>query len=316
MSHSSRPLLGFGLSLVTVFCWGLLPLALKQLLKDLDPLTITWARFLVAALIVGVRLKHRQELPSVWKASGFFQCMFLGTVVGLLGNYVVYLMGLRYVSPGTAQLVVQLAPMTLLLGSLVFYKESFSKVQAVGVVLFFLGLLMFFDKRLNEILSGTGEYAFGVGLVVAAAVLWGGYALAQKSLLRSYTSHQILFVVYLASGILLSPIAKPSSILELSGLQWFVLGFCCLNTLLAYGAFAEAMAVWDSSRVSAVLTITPVATLVFSAVAASVWPGQVQLPALGGWALPGAGVIVLGSMLAALGKKQNTAVMPVVVAEP
>ncbi len=37
--------LGFGLSLITAVLWGILPIALKVALTELDAWTITWYRF-------------------------------------------------------------------------------------------------------------------------------------------------------------------------------------------------------------------------------------------------------------------------------
>ena len=42
-----------------------------------------------------------------------------------------------------------------------------------------------------------------------------------------------------------------------------LLVFCSLNTVIAYGAFGEAMSHWDASRVSAVIALSPLLTLLF-----------------------------------------------------
>lgn len=53
MRHVTQWKRGFVLALVTATAWGLLPLALKITLDVLDPYTITWFRFLTAALVLG-----------------------------------------------------------------------------------------------------------------------------------------------------------------------------------------------------------------------------------------------------------------------
>ena len=62
---SGRSLYGFMLALVTAVLWGMLPIALKHLLVDLTANTITWIRFLIAALFVSVVLWQQKALPSV-----------------------------------------------------------------------------------------------------------------------------------------------------------------------------------------------------------------------------------------------------------
>jgi len=49
--------------------------------------------------------------------------------------------------------------------------------------------------------------------------------------------------------------------LQLTQLQLWLLVFCCINTLIAYGCFAEAMNLWDASKVSATLALAPLFTI-------------------------------------------------------
>jgi drug/metabolite transporter (DMT)-like permease len=47
---SGRWRLGFGLTMATALFWATLPIALKVALEILDPITLTWFRFVVAML--------------------------------------------------------------------------------------------------------------------------------------------------------------------------------------------------------------------------------------------------------------------------
>lgn len=314
ISRPSRPLLGFALSLVTVTCWGLLPLALKMILGHLDPLGITFWRFLSAGLVVGVGLAWRRDLPRPWEGGRGVLVLFVACILGLTGNYVVYLWGLAHLAPGTAQLVVQLAPVSCMLGSLAFFGERFQRLQWAGVATFFFGLLLFFHDRLAELSTGAGTHSLGVGFVVLAALAWAGYALAQKALLARYGSSQILLVTYLGGALLMGGSADPAALADLGSFEWTMLAFACLNTLLAYGSLAEAMAVWEGARVSAVLTLTPVATVFFSLVVEAWAPGVVELPPLGPAHVAGAGLVVSGAMMTALGKARF--VLPETATQP
>lgn len=64
-SSSGRWRLGLALSLLTVFLWGILPIALMVVLQDLDVYTLTWFRFLVAFGLLAVYLAVRQQLPKL-----------------------------------------------------------------------------------------------------------------------------------------------------------------------------------------------------------------------------------------------------------
>lgn len=79
-----------------------------------------------------------------------------------------------------------------------------------------------------------------------------------------------------------------------------VLFFCGINTLIAYGAFAESLVHWQGSRVSAVLAIAPIITLVFGQLMSTVVPGFIPPEQLTPIGIVGAFVVVYGSVNIAL----------------
>lgn len=297
---SGRWFLGLVLALVTAVLWGILPIKLKEVLKVMDPVTVTWYRLMVSGSLLFLYLAATRRLPTfrpLGRKGGWLVAL---AIAGLLGNYVLYLMGLRMLTPGTTQLVIQVAPILLLLGSLFVFKERFSLGQALGLLVLVSGFGLFFNQRLEELFTSLGSYTTGVLIVLGAAFVWTFYGLAQKQLLTVWNSMQVMMVIYLGCALLLTPWVSPLEALQLSPLQGWLLLACCLNTLVAYGAFAEALAHWEASRVSATLAITPLVTFASVAVAASLWPDHVHPEQINGLAYGGAVLVVLGSALTAL----------------
>lgn len=297
---SGRWFLGLVLALVTAVLWGILPIKLKEVLKVMDPVTVTWYRLVVSGSLLFLYLAATRRLPTfrpLGRKGGWLVALAIG---GLLGNYVLYLMGLRMLTPGTTQLVIQVAPILLLLGSLFVFKERFSLGQALGLLVLVSGFGLFFNQRLEELFTSLGSYTTGVLIVLGAAFVWTFYGLGQKQLLTVWNSMQVMMVIYLGCALLLTPWVSPLEALQLSPLQGWLLLACCLNTLVAYGAFAEALAHWEASRVSATLAITPLVTFASVAVAASLWPDHVHPEQINGLAYGGAVLVVLGSALTAL----------------
>ena len=135
------------------------------------------------------------------------------------------------------------------------------------------GLMLFFNVSLIEIFTRLTDYTLGVMLGVCAAMVWVSYGVAQKVLLRRLASPQIPVMLYTLCAIALFPLAKPEVIFQLSGWQLACLLFCGANTLIGYGALAEAMARWQAAQVSALVTLTPLFTLLFSDLLALAAPG-------------------------------------------
>ncbi|KKL01497.1 DMT family transporter [Rheinheimera mesophila] len=296
---SGRVGLGFSLALLTAVLWGLLPIALKWLLNSMSAATITWIRFVAAAGLVGLVLLARRQLPSFRGLSVKKKLLIVLAIAGLLLNYILYLKGLFLLTAETAQVVIQLAPFLMMLGAVYLFKERLLFWQKVGAWLLLIGLVLFFNDRLALLLTQFGSEAVGVLLVIIAAIAWACYALAQKQLLLSFNSQQIMWLIYVAGALCFLPSADLAPLAHLSAWQWGIVLFCCLNTIVAYGAFAEALQHWQAANVSAVLAITPLLTIGFAQLLAYFYP-QFPSESLNVWAWVGASLVVIGSMLTAL----------------
>jgi drug/metabolite transporter (DMT)-like permease len=293
------------LSLVTVATWGILPIFLRLLLEAMDAPTITWYRFLMAAVFTVLLLLRTGKLPKLRGLSRVTLGLIVLSIAGLCGNYICFLLGLDRMTAASAQIVIQLGPLFLLLGSLVVFREAFSWRQGVGVVVFVIGLLLFFNQRMDQLFDGGSVYGFGALLIVVASASWSIYALAQKQLLRTYSSTQILLILYLAAVVVYTPTAKPAGILELNGFQLFLLLFTGANVIVAYGCFTEAMAHWEASRVSAVLAMVPLVTLAAVEFCEAFVPWLARSEGLNALGWLGALMVVGGSMQCALGRKKE-----------
>ncbi|WP_088328962.1 DMT family transporter [Lacimicrobium sp. SS2-24] len=293
---------GFGLSLLTALLWGMLPVFLKLCLQAMDAVTITWFRFTLAALVVGLMLYKAKALPPMRSISRSNNLLLLMAAVGLIANYVLYLQGVDYLNPETAQVLIQLAPFLLMLGGILLYKERFNRLESFGALVLISGLLLFFNERLPLLFSSLGLYTQGVLFIIVAAITWAVYALSQKVLLRAITAKQLTLILYCAGCLVLLPVSELETVLHLSTLQFWALMFCCANTIVGYGAFTEALHVWHASKVSAVIALAPLFTFLSMEAAVRIWPMHFSPSELDHWAYIGAGMVMIGSMLTAVGK--------------
>jgi drug/metabolite transporter (DMT)-like permease len=298
---SGRRGLGFALAFLTMSLWGALPLALKGVLRQMDPATITWYRFAVSALLLLALLAWRGQLPPL-RALGRSVWGLLGVAtVFLAANYYGYIVGLDFTTAADAQVLLQLAPLLLALGGLVVFGERFTRLQWLGFVVLVAGLGLFFAAQLSALVGGSERYLSGAAIMVFAAVTWAVYGLAQKQLLRSLSSQGVMLCIYAGCVLLFLPPSAPRTLAALDATGLALLGFCAVNTALAYGAFAESLQHWEASRVSAVLALTPLATLAFSEIADAWWPALHDGGALPPTSVLGAVVVVAGSLVTSLG---------------
>jgi drug/metabolite transporter (DMT)-like permease len=298
---SGRWKLGLAFAVITAAFWGVLPIALTIVLRTVDPVTLTWLRFLTAALMLGGALALFGQLPRLSGIGGKGWLVMGLALFGLAGNFVIYVIALGHASPTINQVVTQISPILLMLGGIAVFHERFSWIRWVGFALLLVGLPLFFNRRLPELMNLRSGLGLGVALLVVSSFVWALYGLAQKWMLRRLQSQQILLLLYIGSTIVLLPAAHPASILRVDTLQTWMLVFCCANTVIAYGAFAEALKHWEASRVGATLTLTPLFTMATMWILERTTPGLVKPEQLHALSVLGALIVVGGSMLCALG---------------
>jgi drug/metabolite transporter (DMT)-like permease len=285
--------------------WGLLPVALKVVLAVMDPLTVSWYRFSISALIAlfWYGRKRGAQLKHLLSREHRVLCMI--AVLGLLANYLFFILGLNRITPGAAQILIQLAPLLFLIGSIVLFKERFLRLQWLGVVGLIAGMLLFFHQRLTDIIVTSDSYLAGIALIVAAAITWCFYGLAQKQLQVVHNAKDILFLICITGTVLFLPLAEPRQILALDNTEIAVLLFCGLNTIIAYGSFGLAMSHWESSRVSAILPLAPLLTLLFTFGLNHWTTASIPAEPMDWLGILGALLVVGGAAVAALPKHQE-----------
>lgn len=299
---SGRWRLGLLLSLLTVLLWGILPIALAVTLQVLDVYTVTWFRFLVSFSLLLIYLGVRGKLPTLAQLRRSSWKLLAIAIIFLACNYVLFLQGLALTSPANAEVIIQLAPVLLGFGGLVIFHERYTLRQWFGVSVLIFGFLLFFNEQLNNLITARGAYLLGTGLTVLGAITWAIYALAQKQLLQSLSSASIMLIIYGGCALLFTPFAHPKIIFTLDLLHGGMLFFCALNTLIAYGAFAEALQHWEASRVSAVLATAPIVTLISVEIVSLIASTLIAPERLTFIGIIGAILVVSGCVAIALGK--------------
>jgi len=294
--------LGLGLAAMTAVTWGALPVALKVLVQWVDVYTLAWARYATGVAMLTPLLIRREgwgALSAVRKGP-----LLTGVcVVGLCGNFLTYLTSLRTVSPGAAQVVIQLSPMLVLLGGLLIFREGFSRTQWLGFGMLVVGIGLFFHPQYDALVSDASTYTWGVLLLVIAAALWAAYILAQKQLQMHMSPEAVLLVIYVSGVVLLWPVGEPSRLADLEWPQLGVLGAASVAAILSYVCFGKALNHVEASRTGVLVAATPLITFGIVALVAPVVPHLLQPEPLSAVGWVGAGMVVVGSVLGASGNE-------------
>jgi drug/metabolite transporter (DMT)-like permease len=306
VTHPDRPLAapaGFALALTPVVLWGALPVAIAAIATSMDGVTLTWYRFLFAWAVQTAVLAATGQLAGIFDRSAREYRLLAVVAGGIVGNFALFATSLRWLSPSAAQTIGQCQPLALLLASVALFGERLRRTQLVGGALLVAGLVVFLHDRARFFAGRSDELLIGVPVVLLASASWVVSGLAQKGLAGRVSAGRTLWFVYLLGAVVLVPLATPRQLAALDAHQLALFAFCCVNTLLAYGAFSVAVRRWELSRVSAVLALLAVFTYVAEFVAARAGLELVRAEAWDPAKIAGAGLVVTGTLLTALGAR-------------
>ncbi len=301
--------LGLLLVVTAVFFWGILPVGLKLATNFTDAVTLTWMRFGVACVVtlafqlVSGGLAGFKALTAI----DWFKLVLAGLL--LIVNYNTFVWGLDYIPLGSAQLNFQVAPFFLVFGGVLFYGDKVKGGQWLCLVALAIGMVLFFHPHLQPAAVSDGEVnAFmGMAFVTLSALSWSVYALIQKSLLSKISPQNVLLVIYAQGVVVMWPAVDGQSLQGIDAGDWLVLAFCCANTLVAYGSFAQAMKHLDTVQVSAMVALTPLVSFGAAMTCAVMlwWPETIKRPDLDVLSLLGIFIVLAAAVMVQLLRREK-----------
>jgi len=166
--------------------------------------------------------------------------------------------------------LIQTASVFLVLTGVFVFRERLTTRQVFGMFVVVAGLsLFFFDQQSRVVMSS--EYYFADFLIIMSAIVWVGYMISQKFLSREYGAQSLNFLVYTVATVMLLGTVEWSEFASAEFNAWWALIFCGVNTLIAYGALAEAVKYIPLALISVIISLNPLITLI----------GMEILPAIG-----------------------------------
>lgn len=250
---------GLGFAFVTAVSWAVLAIGLKWALVELDSGSIAWSRMIFSTFfLIAFYLFMSPQKLSILK-----DLPWLGVVSGLClsANYFGFMKGIELTSASNAQIMIQMAPMSLILIGIFYFKEHPSLQQKIGFLLAFTGFVLFYWDQLLNTLQNQTELLWGNLWLVMAAATWAVFATIQKLLQQKWTPQQLNLLIYFVSCFALFPTVELKQFQNLNLSMWGLLLALGVNTLVAYGSFAEALKRAPASHVSVIVAANPLLTL-------------------------------------------------------
>ncbi len=296
-------------AMLAALVWSGVLIVLARLVGTITPPTLACVRLAVGALVLGVWLAARGQMPKLAALTRREQVLLALAALGLAACYVFSMRALSYVTPAESSVLSQMNGMALLACGVLFLHERLSRAQVLGLAIFGGGLALFLGPRLFGSVFDA-RFLTGTLLVAIGSVSWAAYAVVQRVTQHRLSSLQVLWLVCCGSAMALLPLSSTSGFERLDAGGWVALAMACASTLVAYGAFALALQHWTLTGTTTVTSSAPVLTWLLSWAAAAGGVAGVTVPQVGTLGIVGALLVTAGCVIASLGQAPTPAPHP------
>ncbi|MCP4312018.1 MAG: DMT family transporter [Bacteroidetes bacterium] len=255
---------GITYALVTASFWGFMAIVLKFITYELPPVIVVWFRFFFAFLVLGTwTLIFRRSDFRIFKKPPW---LLILAALFLAVNYTGFIAGIKYVTPSSSQIFIQIGPVSFALAGILIFKEHVNWKHIVGFIFVLVGMGLFYSEQLKDLGAEAENLTLGMLLVLGGGLSWAAFTTSQKVLLKRISPNQVNLFVYAACSLGLLPLVAFSELSGMPAVNWIILIYLGLNTVIAYGSLGLAIKYTEAARVSVIITLNPIITFITMAI--------------------------------------------------
>jgi len=252
----------------SVVVWGASFIATKIALRDIQPITVVWARFTIGVIILGIVVLARNQFILPQRA----EIPYFG-VLGFLGiafHQWLQSTGLMTSKASTSAWIVATTPLFIAMLGWLFLKEILKWAQVIGIGLATIGVLLVISEGDISSLS-VGEFGnFGDILIFISALNWAVFSVISRRGLKQHSAALMMFYVMAAGWFMISiPFFIGPSVYDLQALSLYsllgvlFLGIFCSG--IAYVFWYDALKSIPASQVGVFLYLEPFIAVIVAA---------------------------------------------------
>lgn len=278
MNRGSLPF-GYGATVVAAVLWGGSIVAQKLALSGFSAVEASVLRDLGGLVILIATWWWQNGSLALLTSRDYHTLAWLG--VGVLGNHLLILIGLKYVSGAVAGVIIGSLPVVTALLSALFIKDVPLRAVWVGSLLSFLGVGLvsvagFGAAGEQPLLGGT--------LVFLGVTSWSLYTIGSRTIMERLPALTVNWTTLLAATLLQLPLLWTDQKMLHTGIasvglsDWFALAYLVVfATAIAQQAWLFGVNGIGPSRASVLGNLTPVAAVALSALILKEPVGPVEI---------------------------------------
>lgn len=256
----------YGLLFVVTVVWaGNFPLG-KLALAELDPVTLSAARAIIAAplLLLVARLSHG-PLPRLVRRD--YWSFAVLSLTGLAGNTTVWYWGLKHTSPLNAGILGASAPVLVALAAAAWLREPLTRRLLIGIGLAVGAVLLTISRGSVEVLS-TLSFNRGDLIILSSQIAWVVYTLYSRASASQLPSVTVQAGAHVVSAVVLAPLAVVDRSWELlaraSWVGWGVVLYAAGPITLGHLWYYQGVRVLGPGRAAVFMNLTPFMVIALS----------------------------------------------------
>jgi drug/metabolite transporter (DMT)-like permease len=281
----------YGLLGVMLMCWAANFTFAKLATRELPGLLVAGLRTVCAGLFMGPTYLLFRGNPTFagrpWKRADVPGLLAIG-VLGLVGNQIVFVLGVSRTSVAHSALLIALTPILVLLGAAALRHEKLGALKLCGMALAVSGVVVL---QFGHAPRGTASL-LGDGLTLLSSAMFAAFSVFGKPLAAELGILTVNAFAFLGGTALVLPYTlwelKHIAIAQVSLTSWLsVLYMGFFPSIVGYFIYVYALRRLPASRVSSVSYLQPICATLLAVMFLGERPGSAFL---GGAALVLTGV--------------------------
>lgn len=232
----------------------------KMAFAYLEPLTINGLRYVLAFLLLLPLMLHRRAIKR-WPTRLWIRFLIIGVSFCVIGSGALF-WGLKYIPATTGSLLLNLVPLLIVFGGVLWLQETPTRWQIIGILVGLVGSALFFAPGL-----GAGE-PLGIAIVILGLAGVAAYGILAREIARERQVDTVSLTAVplaLGGGLLLLIAFVIEGLPEFSMVGWgLVLGLAMINTACVYALYNHALRTLAAFEMSVILSLTPLFTALWA----------------------------------------------------
>jgi drug/metabolite transporter (DMT)-like permease len=264
----------YALLLVMVLTWSFNFVIAKFALREMSGLMVASLRTTLSGLfILPIFLWRNRRVHRTWPRRDLAVLLALG-ILGVIGNQVLFVLGLARTSVAHAAVIVALSPLAALLMAAIAGQERIDARKVAGMAVAICGVLALQAGRA----AGRGPSLAGDLIMLSSACVFAAFAVYGKTVTARYGSLTVNTFAYAGGGLAMLPLtvwlASRFDLSRVSLAAWLSVAYMAVfPAVIAYLIFYYALQHLPASRVTAFAYFQPVLATVLAALLLGERPG-------------------------------------------